>query len=471
MSQLRAGQGGLAVEVNPPMADSISWQSKLRQVYHDRTNRHAPMPHEMRNTTADERTEQASPIQSEAELPASEEQETLKFAEYLGMGKDDTHLMWIAESAVKAPLPAGWTQHAADDGTLYFHSAESGESSWEHPQDAFFKELYQQAKKHEETSLRLAEAAMQSLSPNQDPASQADVHASGESNMSGGAVAAWARAGSTHSRERSYRRGADAARVAQLESELRAVRRVLDGALERIEMGVEGSAAAVTRLTRANEPLDHPQHTLCPRPPFAAAGPLSSRSRWQVRTSAARRREWEGTGGREPHGWQREWWAWCAAVAASHGIMLLCAAALLAYDKDPVGALGPILCSPALRAAHRGFAERASTPSRECTRAWWRGRSVAGRAERSRMRAGVFRGQERSDPGGGGRDAAVVTMHLARAAEGCALLAVRQTPLRRPAPVHASSAHRPGCWRGCESGRGESAVAAWLLTPVFVRTN
>ncbi|KAJ1488052.1 hypothetical protein T484DRAFT_1616996 [Baffinella frigidus] len=80
---------------------------------------------------------QRSPSPEPEDLQEDADEETKKFAEYLGMNGDDRHLMWIAESAVRAPLPSGWTQHAMDDGSLYFHQTMTNESSWEHPTDGF----------------------------------------------------------------------------------------------------------------------------------------------------------------------------------------------------------------------------------------------------------------------------------------------------------------------------------------------
>ena len=49
-----------------------------------------------------------------------------------------------------------------DDGTLYFHQTTTHESSWEHPTDVFFKQLYDRTKEQENTSLR---SKLQTLNP------------------------------------------------------------------------------------------------------------------------------------------------------------------------------------------------------------------------------------------------------------------------------------------------------------------
>ena len=107
------------------MEESAGWQSLLRQSYADRTSRsespaqvmakrlqvmHGPeMVGEEEKAVA-----RRPPSPESADLQAEdEEDETKQFAEYLGMSaEDDSHLLWIAEAAVRAPLPSDWTQVA-----------------------------------------------------------------------------------------------------------------------------------------------------------------------------------------------------------------------------------------------------------------------------------------------------------------------------------------------------------------------
>jgi hypothetical protein len=52
----------------------------------------------------------------------------------------------IAEAALLAALPAGWTVHLdARDNEFFFCSA-TRQSSYEHPMDAFYRQLYAQHK-------------------------------------------------------------------------------------------------------------------------------------------------------------------------------------------------------------------------------------------------------------------------------------------------------------------------------------
>ncbi|KAJ1484804.1 hypothetical protein T484DRAFT_1795811 [Baffinella frigidus] len=64
---------------------------------------------------------------------------------------DDT-LLWIAEMALTAPLPTGWTEHEDTSGNIFFFNAQTGGSTYEHPLDASFKAYYQKVKTSTDTS-------------------------------------------------------------------------------------------------------------------------------------------------------------------------------------------------------------------------------------------------------------------------------------------------------------------------------
>ena len=68
----------------------------------------------------------------------------LQYAAYLGMDiAADTDLLWIAQQALVAELPPGWTEHADPmSGDAYFHNAQTGETVWEHPCDSYYRNLY-----------------------------------------------------------------------------------------------------------------------------------------------------------------------------------------------------------------------------------------------------------------------------------------------------------------------------------------
>ena len=66
----------------------------------------------------------------------------LSMAACLGMEPTrDKALLWIARSALEAPLPAGWAEAEDDDGTRYFYERESGKTSWQLPSDDYYRQV------------------------------------------------------------------------------------------------------------------------------------------------------------------------------------------------------------------------------------------------------------------------------------------------------------------------------------------
>ena len=90
----------------------------------------------------------------------------LEYALYLGMDiVKDADLLWIAQQAVTAELPAGWQEHTDPmSGDSYFHNSVTGETEWEHPCDAYYKDLYAQLKQqrqvHADPMAEMQNAAM-----------------------------------------------------------------------------------------------------------------------------------------------------------------------------------------------------------------------------------------------------------------------------------------------------------------------
>ena len=70
-------------------------------------------------------------------------EDVLEYALYLGMDpKDDTDLLWIAEEALTAGEPDGWTEMMDPNGNLYFYNSTTGQSSRQHPLDDYYQNLY-----------------------------------------------------------------------------------------------------------------------------------------------------------------------------------------------------------------------------------------------------------------------------------------------------------------------------------------
>jgi hypothetical protein len=83
----------------------------------------------------------------QASLDAQRRQEVEEYAKYLGMDPAaDQHLLWIAEMALTAPLPVGWSEHQDAAGNVFFFNKATGTSTYEHPLDASFKSYYSKIK-------------------------------------------------------------------------------------------------------------------------------------------------------------------------------------------------------------------------------------------------------------------------------------------------------------------------------------
>ncbi|KAG2393967.1 hypothetical protein C9374_003731 [Naegleria lovaniensis] len=68
------------------------------------------------------------------------EEDVLKYAEFLGIDPQlEPELLDIAREGIKAPLPDGW-RPCQSDGQLYYFNFHTGESIWDHPLDAYYKQ-------------------------------------------------------------------------------------------------------------------------------------------------------------------------------------------------------------------------------------------------------------------------------------------------------------------------------------------
>eukprot|EP00928_Gymnodinium_smaydae_P054996 TRINITY_DN3866_c0_g3_i3.p1 TRINITY_DN3866_c0_g3~~TRINITY_DN3866_c0_g3_i3.p1 ORF type:complete len:1484 (+),score=339.77 TRINITY_DN3866_c0_g3_i3:25-4452(+) len=79
-------------------------------------------------------------------LPPQRKMPTVvEMIEYVrGLGIDavnEDSMLWIAEEALHAPLPPGWSEHQDEKGVIYFHNSITGQSSWRHPMDEVFRDI------------------------------------------------------------------------------------------------------------------------------------------------------------------------------------------------------------------------------------------------------------------------------------------------------------------------------------------
>eukprot|EP00992_Anisonema_acinus_P008911 TRINITY_DN5096_c0_g1_i1.p1 TRINITY_DN5096_c0_g1~~TRINITY_DN5096_c0_g1_i1.p1 ORF type:complete len:425 (+),score=53.24 TRINITY_DN5096_c0_g1_i1:61-1335(+) len=81
-------------------------------------------------------------LEDNADRYTPTENEIADYAQWLGISKDsEGELLWIAKDGLTTPLPEPWRPCKTNTGDLYYFNFGTGESSWEHPMDEFFKRL------------------------------------------------------------------------------------------------------------------------------------------------------------------------------------------------------------------------------------------------------------------------------------------------------------------------------------------
>lgn len=56
----------------------------------------------------------------------------------------DKHLLWIARAGLSTELPEEWRPCKSPEGEVYYFNFASGESTWDHPCDEEFRQLYRE---------------------------------------------------------------------------------------------------------------------------------------------------------------------------------------------------------------------------------------------------------------------------------------------------------------------------------------
>ncbi|RNF17436.1 putative glutamic acid-rich protein precursor [Trypanosoma conorhini] len=83
--------------------------------------------------------------------PTQEEVE--EFAEWMGMQLPaDKEFLHIAREGLKAPLPADWRPCRTNEDEIYYFNFRTGESTWNHPMDEFFRQKFLKAKEQKRTA-------------------------------------------------------------------------------------------------------------------------------------------------------------------------------------------------------------------------------------------------------------------------------------------------------------------------------
>ncbi|GIL93550.1 hypothetical protein Vretimale_11701 [Volvox reticuliferus] len=77
--------------------------------------------------------------------------EIVAYGKYLGMDVvEDADLLYIAEWALTAPLPVGWTAHLDGEGNEFFYNAATNASTYEHPMDEHYRAYYRKMKEQKQ---------------------------------------------------------------------------------------------------------------------------------------------------------------------------------------------------------------------------------------------------------------------------------------------------------------------------------
>ncbi|XP_076284594.1 centrosomal protein 164 isoform X3 [Lasioglossum baleicum] len=93
----------------------------------------------------------------ETSHPSNEE--VLDYARRLGIDPDaEPHLMDLAREGLMAALPKGWQPcYQESTGAWYYYQASTGTTTWEHPLDAVYRELVEQARAGNTRQMSVAE--------------------------------------------------------------------------------------------------------------------------------------------------------------------------------------------------------------------------------------------------------------------------------------------------------------------------
>ncbi|CAM9911032.1 unnamed protein product, partial [Phaeothamnion confervicola] len=87
-------------------------------------------------------------------VPTTEE--VREYAKWLGMDLEkDTDLFWIAREGLKAPLPENWKPcKTVDTDEIYYFNFATGESTWDHPCDEYYRKLYEKEERTKVTETK-----------------------------------------------------------------------------------------------------------------------------------------------------------------------------------------------------------------------------------------------------------------------------------------------------------------------------
>ena len=74
-------------------------------------------------------------------------EEIIDYAHFLGMElPEDQEFLFLAKEGLKAPLPEPWKPCQTKSGNIYFFNFDTGKSTWEHPCDTYYRNLFKKYK-------------------------------------------------------------------------------------------------------------------------------------------------------------------------------------------------------------------------------------------------------------------------------------------------------------------------------------
>lgn len=105
---------------------------------------------------------QPSDSEQEEVMEISEE-ELLGYAEFIGIHlPEEEDLLWIAEEGLYADLPDGWeAEESADNSEIMYINLRTGQRTYEHPCDEYYKQLVVQERRKKGSSKIPKKAAPQ----------------------------------------------------------------------------------------------------------------------------------------------------------------------------------------------------------------------------------------------------------------------------------------------------------------------
>lgn len=106
------------------------------------------------------------------------EEDVRRYAAFLHMKlPEDEDLLWIPREGLCAPLPIPWTACRNSQDQLFYYNFDTGESSWEHPCDDYYRKQYlaQKTRKQAEGCLAASNQSIRKQLEAEEAAGRAEI--------------------------------------------------------------------------------------------------------------------------------------------------------------------------------------------------------------------------------------------------------------------------------------------------------